>query len=818
MTTPLSYKPIIEAFLSQNVDDENEWERLEETIQPPLHFMQSYIRNTKEFLTVRSTVLVPFKLGVFVDLFQDVVKFMSAYPNVWDVKKIDDDRLSFTLVMNATDYVGRVYCRYKHIVEHKRTILFSYDYQLPGFIYYIHCAEKMRDGIMYTLETKSLNAGFGRKEILYAISTCRKNLHQMVEFMKKDRNEIFMLANERLFNQKLQEDKTTLIPVHRTNLFTLFTNKDKTELFAQGKTFFNFNLKTLVNMYSGNTIHSPLCRTVKTLRDDGLVNYLHVSTGMLGKIRGESDIFVGTILFEGNMFVFSETLCPQKECDIKHNTKIDMQTGEHVEWFGEFATTTYYYKFFIPELKNTTPQMFKTICNNFLCAFLLIRIRLEGISPALPFCSGPTDDILEKRILQTALLKSYNYTLLKRQNKITRKQIEDTHPTNCFDELDNESIITVFQFLPLQSVVAMMRTSKRMYSIIKNNEQIWGNFYTLYFKPTSFCTYTKKCTEFCTAQINAEKMERNKLKNQSQTNYYLVKHACTIKNKWTLNRPKQRMSARLVQMPIHFIEYCPNRTILVGNNTGCVLRVGTDNKTVITRTILSNEITGISQYDNCAVVSFKKGEMRKYKLFAVNDFQTFPALKNDHIQFLPDQKYLSWCTNSQNFSLADFLDVSRAITYKVKKDLLLQVQTFSQNLVVCSTSNNSNVLFDLREGDVVFETLSQISPINTFDCFDWYVVSGCQSGSVWMFDLRKQGNFLNRTIHTAPINVVKCFNRKIVTGGDDHLLSLLECNKSWCGGLKYMYQHQSPITSIEMDDTILMSGSADGYLWSSFYE
>ena len=162
---------IIQEYINTNVETDSYWTKLEETIQPPLNFMQSYSYNTNTTLTVRSIVLVPFKFQQFVDNFSDPVKFMSAYPNVWDVKKEiepnstdnneSDGRLSFTLSLNAENLVSRINSAYKYIVEENRTMIISYDYIDSNWIYYIHCAEKLRDGVKYSLQIKLYNTKFG---------------------------------------------------------------------------------------------------------------------------------------------------------------------------------------------------------------------------------------------------------------------------------------------------------------------------------------------------------------------------------------------------------------------------------------------------------------------------------------------------------------------------------------------------------------------------------------------------------------------------------------------------------------------------------
>ena len=109
--------------------------------------------------------------------------------------------------------------------------------------------------------------------------------------------------------------------------------------------------------------------------------------------------------------------------------------------------------------------------------------------------------------------------------------------------LDRRLIENIIEYLPIQDLINCLKTSKKMYSIVKNHEELWKEKYDKSYNPKTFPQFNIKDFQFreCNDVMHIT------LSSSSEHNDYYDKviKAKSIQTKWQTNSPKNRRKIQL---------------------------------------------------------------------------------------------------------------------------------------------------------------------------------------------------------------------------------------------------------------------------------
>ncbi|ELP87628.1 F-box and WD domain protein, putative [Entamoeba invadens IP1] len=349
----------------------------------------------------------------------------------------------------------------------------------------------------------------------------------------------------------------------------------------------------------------------------------------------------------------------------------------------------------------------------------------------------------------------------------------------------------VFEYLCLEDVISTMLTCSRFHAILKTSNSIWSNFNYIHF-----ISLTHNLTNATPKKID-------------------YKNVITKYNKtkaWQHSLHYKRVVVSPFYSSINYIMFKESDCIVVGSERGYFSCVVIKDTAKTERECLPLQpIAGMKcskDFTNDLFVYFRSGEMRKYTTQSFQ-YESFKYKNYDRVAF-SNNSVVVGLENKTNIAMYDLNVCSEVLTFSPHSIEITSLKMIDNNLVLTSSLDGTCAGYDKRTNDVVFRTQNHLCGVTAFDHFDNYILSGTAKGCVRMWDIRADNFCCDRRIHIGPINTIMCYNRKLVTGGVNKTVKFCRFEKGWFGNMKCLYNHNTPIDSLSLNDDILFSGSQDG--------
>ena len=444
-----------------------------------------------------------------------------------------------------------------------------------------------------------------------------------------------------------------------------------------------------------------------------------------------------------------------------------------------------------------------------LQSMIIFRIETEYLIPHKQPNEMTTIDQIAKYFLQ------WSIHLEKEIKKVKRRQLVSVDKciekgTYDMSQLSPQLLHSIFQYLPMEDLYNCQLTCKRFYQVIENDNEIWKNFYDLYFNSET----SNKRNDI----ENFEKYHPNEnIQNETQRKeLYIQKVQKSQQNQvnwrtYTTRSKKQiQFFATNDSVDYIFLGNSQSNDYVLVSSVGKMKQCNYINDHPYKNYYLYKPIKTSSYIPSTQTLlyAFGDGEIQSF------DLQTAkytPIMKqyHDNLKFLPDDQYLiGW--DDKTVHLYNMTNQKQLNTFTHHSEKVTGVDQVQPNVFITTSMDQRLCLFDIRTKQLVFETKHMGSGICSFDHFDNYLVCGSCVGYIDVLDLRNYHQVSRHFVHSSPITQLKCYNRKCLFSTDLNTLGYYECNYGILKEYHNLYQHKHKITSIECNDYILMSGSENG--------
>ncbi|KAL7721643.1 F-box/WD domain containing protein [Entamoeba marina] len=227
------------------------------------------------------------------------------------------------------------------------------------------------------------------------------------------------------------------------------------------------------------------------------------------------------------------------------------------------------------------------------------------------------------------------------------------------------------------------------------------------------------------------------------------------------------------------------------------------------------------------IIGYKNGDVRAFENERNSHSWTQTTPMNQMI-FTHDYRIIGY--DSKNIIyLYDLQTGSKIAEYSPHNDALTHISNYDENVFISSSLDHhiigfvinlyciNSLSYDIRDNSSIFSIKELYSYANIFNCFEDYMVVGTHDGVVKLYDLRKKEICMDRTPLCSQITTLNCYNRRLVCGNEKRAVIYFDCKCGYMGGCYTLYNHQSSVTAIALDNETLVSGSSDGVIISSSF-
>ncbi|ELP94342.1 hypothetical protein EIN_131910 [Entamoeba invadens IP1] len=686
-----------------------------------------------------------------------------------------------------------------------------------GTVHYYH-VKKLRDGIQFECHFAPVEVKSNTLLINY-INFQRRVVYHLNEYLLHSTPTTEIAEMFRQFHKYLNLPLENYTVIHRNSQFTVYANYDKSELVIYGGATFACDIQNLVKVFAKNDGLAFLFPGSKDISKTKHVRCTHRESPYFGEKNVCTDCITETLILEGNFFVATQSTNKMVLCKNSHEegqTFSVVMAAEQIEWIGEKAQSVYYYHFFTPQFRNMTVKAYKEYINIISSAILSTRIGIQfGCAlpdPEMWFTTAtiPFFDILRLAIFMSVQVKKDKPFLYVPLELPKVPQTPLTTTTTAFEmrcrfsyvsftDLDERVVTKVMSYLPLESVCALMKTSRKYFGIGYKAKYLWKTFYEVHCSPQTFKKWT------------SQKMPHQKI------DYFLaVGISRKTSSLWT-RRPVSIRKMKLCEQKIDWIHRTESGESAIISRSGFCCKLYPD-FSMKYRAFGNSEVSGSCSEQNDIYVGFGNGRVRFYWNNDPKDFREINTLKFQRIEFAPEKKMIGWNERSNVVYFCD-LNLNKTVClFKAQRKRITHAMEVERGVIVTSSTDGSYWGFDWRMENKVFESQEMLEGIDVFDSFDNYLVGGSSDGTVWMYDWRKLDKCLDRTTSPGKINQVKVWNRKIVVCSEDRSVYSLECCKNWMGKMSVVYSLDSPVTALYFDDVYLLTATNNGCMYTSIFK
>ncbi|BFU23756.1 F-box domain containing protein [Entamoeba histolytica HM-1:IMSS-B] len=791
---------IIEEYHNINL---KEYNKIPNILSPPPNCLQSYELGRNGTLKVLTEAFSPFKLSQIKKVFENKEVFYSLFPEITQIffegNKVECK--SSWIIWN----VLQEYKFIENVICFPNEIFHIESNYWPKYVeYYLFCCEKHLSGTRVVIEIKFNTTKIHKNEFIWFLNNERSFIYNLNEILKNDQESLLLLNLEREFYTRLNQISLYQITLYSSESILMKTNSQFDEIIITGKSHYTISIKILLESLYSHCLQSPLFPKCKIIKQTERIIQKHGETPFFSTTPYSTDIVYCSALGEGSMFTAAQSM--KCSCPLPHTPNFEVIICAELFNIQQDGTidSIYYYHFKTPQKNNFVPYIHSRTSLNLFCAFLMTRFGVENNIPSISISDVSDISLISKQMLAQAIHIKENS--LKKQRKILFPLNEKEIITNnIFTELSNELLHQIFSYLPLEDLSSCLLTCRKLRSFILSDDLIWQNFYNLYFSISSF-----NQKEFHTPKPRY--IETKSIAHQ-------VLHLQNIRIRWKTKRPviRKRIEA-FVKCPVNFIfSRTKGQSFFVATSYGKIKSFEYNSFNLMKDLIINDHfITVELNYDTkCSLMVSGNGKIYQY-FYETNKLNIIPFQKHHGCRFTDSCKNILCWEETGNIDFIDFQSQKPWYSNNFNQCHISCIDKVDNYFYISCYSDSRIIGFDSRMKEKAFETNSY-NNINTFDYFDTSLVCGCNNGVISLYDYRMNRITQNRAMQFTSINTIKVWNRKIVFGGNDRQIGLLDCTKNWFGNYQVLYTHQTPIVSIDFDDSVLISGAAGGFIiYSSF--
>ncbi|ELP85933.1 F-box and WD domain protein, putative [Entamoeba invadens IP1] len=785
---------------------EMRWEKIQNELNVKEFQIESYVRSNLDNTEVRSVCVLPTCYPLIRGVLQNIDRVNGFFPNFVETEMRDDFFQNNIIVLRNTQNYSRVTHTYyyKDITQDECIRVFS-NFQQNGFDHYIFHAKKDGKSCVFTMEVKAPINSTQVTSVIHLFNVERCFIGNMYDHINGDQEFSDLMLMERQMNKLIYNNEFFPVVIHRNSKFNVFANHDFSEIVIKGESRFRQKQQTYVENLLRMAEHDILFATTQQIKKGRILTYYHKQSNFLNGTVLTTDLCVGMKQIEGCVFIGSQSVSPKiSGCTCKHPQSDNFSvvlSCERVEFFRDHAVTSFYHHFFTPFLSAVNRETKRNYLSHITILMLSSRICLENCIN-FDYLLNFSDAFLAAKMMLVIVCSIKKKVMEKRieERKPQRYLFESETPLTCHIlKLNQKTLITILGFLPLEDLFKVSLVCKKLHEVLVFNVDIWKNFYTIYYDPST--------------------LHSNKV-FPKVTDYRQETIKCyNLAYRWKSRIPLKRETYTSFYAPINFIYIKTDAYCVIGSELGYFSRLGFEPKLRKLREGLTlKPIAGVYCEKNASSylsVYFKNGEIRKYSESKVL-FKKYIGRPFQKVYFWDDNGCVSG-VDETSVCCYDYVKDSVIVEYVPHTVEVTEIKKMNENIIVTSSDDGTICGFDLRSKEIAFRTDSHLSAVTTFDSFDNYIVSGTANGEIRMWDLRANVFCYDRQVHNGRINMLECFNRKIVSGGQDRQVVLSGFERGWIGNINTIYTHHSAVMAVAFNDRFLLTGSQEGCLILSKY-
>ncbi|ELP91463.1 F-box and WD domain protein, putative [Entamoeba invadens IP1] len=775
------------------------WEKIEKELDTTEIVVDTYAMQTEgNELFVRSVTGTSLNYILVSNLFHQYRKVLEMFPNFTNILQIDDHTFSAVVFALEPDYCQKIVIEHCCVTTQDECSLCFFNTDKMNNpddeIFYV---TKTSKGCDIIIEGHS-KAIFQVKEYFtYFYCIHNKLLTNIYNHLSGDKEAENILNMEKQLYVSMYYIPTFPILYQKNSKFDVYVNCDFSEVVVRGSNKIRDKASVLVNSLH-NRVNSGILFPGSTIIKKGKkLLYFHAPFTCFNNPNNEVDFIIGTTVTEGNAF-YGCQIVTQKMCGCTHPHSNDKKIffvelcAEKFSFVNDEIQSYFYYHYFTPAFVGMEENKRNRCMTNLITNKLIIRYAIDYnvplyVPPVFDDTLSSTQTLLALSVKLQSTIKLHKYQLInKKRNTVYLKY------QKCYlQELSDKLLLMVFEYLCLEDVISAMLTCSRFHSKLKTSNLIWSNFNYIHF-----ISLTHNLTNATPEKIDYKNVitKYNKLKA------------------WRHSLPYKRVVISPFYSSINYIMIKQSDSIVVGSDRGYFSCVAIEDTAKTERECMPLQpIAGMKYYKNSTndlFVYFRSGEMRKYTTKSFQ-YESFNCNNYNKVVFSYNPVLLG-LEHETNIAIYDLNTCSEVLTFSPHSVEITSLKMVDNNLVLTSSLDGTCAGYDKRTNNVVFRTQNHLCGVTVFDYFDNYILSGTARGCVRMWDVRADNFCCDRHIHIGPINTIMCYNRKLVTGGVDKTVKFCRFEKGWFGDLKYLYNHNTPIDSLSLNDDILFSGSQDG--------
>ncbi|ELP92685.1 hypothetical protein EIN_370370 [Entamoeba invadens IP1] len=794
----------VDEVIEDMLKNKHTWVRIPSVISPPVNCLETYESVNESTVTIRSTGLFASNLEKVGRVIDNIKLVQLLFPDVL-IDRVEGNRVYISAKTSIEE--KRIKLSYiKECQKSDDSILFiNAEYDPSYCIYYAFLCTNKKNGVEVITQIQLDKTKITNRTYQFYINHQRKFIYNFGEVLNYNKEGLVMLEMERDFLTRV--DQTSLFPyvIHSNKCFTMLCNEKASEVVIIGKSKFRIDVLKLIESLYNHIAKSPIFFVCKTIRETEKLLFQHVETTLFGQGVSTSDIVYTSRIVEGTIFTACRTtkqMCTEKHND-DHFEVVLCAESINIGIDGS-PYSDFYYHFRCPQFQFLPLPIRKRKLTILMDAILLERVGIENFS-SFQLCGIDDNEFtLSKKILLSSLIMQAQ--MIKHKFKVI-VPLEKCPPQGVgldITKLDRRLLFLFLTQLPLADLVAFMATCKRFYLIVKNEDEIWHGIYDKYLNP-----YT-----FYKANLNST----IRLSPRSNYNFFeIVNEQMIIRHKWQNKAPliKQRIKV-YEHLPVDFLfPRLVDSTFFVGTSEGRIKRLRYSDYQSYYEFFFKEKIRAVETNHEVEkmLIGFADGEVKVY-------YNKFDEVHNVTKTCEYDgMKFTDYCNTmiAWKSGVVDLYDLrlkSLVNQYKHHDGKILHADKVAENLVVSSGVDGCLIGYDLRCDGVAFKAPLTNKTIQVFDGFDENIVCGAK-GMILLYDMRTNKFAASRRLTFSYVNCLKCYNRRFVVGTTDRLVLSYECTTNWIGKQTVIYQHESPVSCVSFDDSMLMTGSTDGVVYYS---
>ncbi|ELP91280.1 hypothetical protein EIN_152770 [Entamoeba invadens IP1] len=787
---------------------------------------KSFFKATPQQLKIRIIVNTRYSIQQFQMFFTNITLVTSLISNIFSTEDVTEDHVKLVGVSYVSKKLEAVTFRYKIIqLASYETLLLCGDFNPKLWDHIVLYAKDIKTQTKFILEVSiprdKLNGNLvGREnsddnmQMVHAIINAqRQAIHNIYSILNKDKENPRVFVLQRQFQIQTQYCFSFPNVIFNEKFLSICANSDFSEIIVKGFYFYNLPFLTVIRLFQKYANASILFPHRKILEKNNKFCLEHAESPYFGRNVVKTDLFRGILSQESGLFIGCQSLNTDicKVCNAKNpSEKFSVVfSGEQIEWDGTDTRSSWFYHYFTPELKLMDKETRKALMKQLIVVFLVTRVVIVS---DVPVPNPPFEgNILERGIaLQKLVLRTQFSCLLKRkmkkENHFYNVEVKmNPNTANCFLHVKSEVIVNITRFLGIKDISRFARTTKQMYQIIRNSDDVWKMKYT---KLCNMVSYQKYAIQYTKAK---------------ESDYYTaVKKEQILLHNWENGRILQKRNVPFSNSPISKICFGNHGEIIVGSYGGSLVVGKTEEVergTVTQRLVLPSSVNSLDfeVYDDVILVAKQNGTIESYSNDA-NDTKSAHIYKCvtdemplfQRVDLVKDKTILGINSNE----VYHYDTFAKRIKQLIRPDSyeILSASFFDEQIVITNNCVGTFRGFDMRCREVVFERQNPAKVPVALDYFGDYVFVGNQDGEVQMFDVRKKDFFVVRPVNEYGISMIDLWNKKGVVVGVDNKVAGFTCNGKWIGSVRPILNPCRKIGCVRIVDDGLYCGLENGNL------